>query len=244
MSIRRSEPIPAPRFGQIALVALFITALVTAQLTASKVLAFSLPLSLPVTGSALVVPGAFLAYGLTFLASDCYTELYGRRAATVMVNVGFAMNFVLLGLVWAAIAAPAAEPASVEPAAFEAVLGASTNIVIASLLAYLVSQNWDVFVFDWLRVRTGGAHLWFRNIVSTATSQAIDTVLFIILAFSVIPRLIGIGPVLPGDELAALLFGHYLLKLAIVGLDTPFVYAIVHAIRRWDRPADDVLVRG
>jgi len=33
--------------GQVALVALFVTALVTAQLTASKLLAFELPFELP-----------------------------------------------------------------------------------------------------------------------------------------------------------------------------------------------------
>ena len=240
MSERALDRLPPPRIGQVALIALFITALVTAQLTASKVLGFDLPISLPVTGAQVVVPGAFLAYGLTFLASDCYTELYGRQAAAVMVNIGFAMNFVLLALVWAAIAAPAAEPASVDPLAFQDVLGASTNIVIASLTAYLISQNWDVYFFDWLRERTEGAHLWFRNIASTATSQAIDTFIFILLGFYLVPQLIGIGPVLDGETLAALLVGHYLLKLGIVALDTPLVYLIVHAVRRWDRPSDSL----
>ena len=91
---------------RIGLVALFVTALVVAQVTASKLLAFSLPVSLPVAGETLVLPGAALAYALTFFASDCYAELYGRRAATVVVNVGFVMNFVLLALVWSTILAP------------------------------------------------------------------------------------------------------------------------------------------
>lgn len=227
-----------PRFDEaqlgalIGLLALFITALVTAQLTASKVLAFDIPLSLPITGSELILPGAALAYALTFLASDCVTELYGRRIATVMVNIGFLMNFVLLALVWSTIIAPAAE-ASVDPDAFELVLGASTNIVIASLIAYLVSQNFDVFFFDWLRTRTDGAHLWFRNITSTAMSQAIDTVIFVTLGFYLVPLVLGLGTVLPGDVVLQLIVGQYLLKLLIVGLDTPFVYAIVYGVRAW-----------
>jgi len=104
--------------GRIVLVALFVTALVTAQLTASKLLMFELPfgLTLPVTGSALVMPGAALAYALTFFASDCYSELYGRRAAQVMVNVGFAMTLVMLALVYTTIEAPSRRsPASVRP---------------------------------------------------------------------------------------------------------------------------------
>src|SRR6056297_3485417 len=100
----------APTVAQVGLIGLFVTALVTAQVTASKVLAFELPLSLPVTGAQLALPGAALAYALTFLASDCYTELYGRRAAQVLVNAAFTMNFLVLALVWSTILAPAADP--------------------------------------------------------------------------------------------------------------------------------------
>jgi hypothetical protein len=209
-----------------ALVALFVTALVTAQLTASKVLAVPLPVSLGPVGSSVFLPGAALAYALTFFASDCYAELFGRRDAQVLVNVGFAMNFVLLALVWSTILAPAA-PTSVDPGQFATVLGASTNIVVGSLVAYLVSQNWDVLVFDTLREFTDGRYLWLRNVGSTATSQAIDTVLFVSIAFFVAPTLLGVGQALPVSVLVSLAIGQYLLKLLIALVDTPFVYAVV-----------------
>jgi len=214
-----------------------VTALVTAQVTAAKVLAFGLPFPLPVTGDALVLPGAALAYALTFFASDCYAELYGKRPAQVVVNVGFVMNFLLLVLVWSTIAAPAAR-SSVDPAAFETVLGASTNIVAGSLLAYVVSQNWDVVVFHRLKDATDGEMLWLRNVASTASSQAIDTVIFVGIAFFALPRLAGMGPVLPGDVVLALVVGQYLLKLLIALVDTPFVYLVVGAVRRREAAID------
>ena len=93
---RAAAPGSTPSVPQVALVGLFVTALVTAQVTASKLLAFSLPTDLPLVGASLVLPGAALAYALTFFASDCYVELYGRRAATVVVNVGCVMNLVQL----------------------------------------------------------------------------------------------------------------------------------------------------
>src|SRR5699024_8015256 len=96
-----------------------------------------------------------------------------------------------------------------------------------SLLAYLVSQNWDVFVFHRLREYTDGRALWLRNIGSTATSQAIDTVIFVGVAFFVAPQLLGIGSALPASVLLALGVGQYLLKLLIALCDTPVVYAIV-----------------
>ncbi|MFP4530763.1 MAG: queuosine precursor transporter [Halodesulfurarchaeum sp.] len=221
--------------AQVALIGLFVTALVTAQLTASKVLAFELPFAIPVAGESLALPGAALAYALTFFASDIYAELYGRRAAQILVNVAFALNFVLLALVWSTILAPAAANSPVPPDTFATVLGASTNIVVASLAAYLVSQNWDVIAFHALREFTDGAHLWLRNIGSTATSQFLDTAIFVGLGFYLIPLALGTGEPLTLEIVASLFVGQYLLKLAIALLDTPFVYLVVGLVRR-ERP--------
>ena len=240
MSNRTYGTTPAVPGGAVALSALFVAALVTAQVTAAKVLAFEIPVGLPVTGSTLVLPGAALAYALTFLASDCYAELYGKRAAQVLVNVGFLLNFLVLALVWSTILAPAA-PNSVDPAAFETVLGASTNIVAGSLLAYVVSQNYDVVVFHRLADMTDGRQLWLRNVVSTGTSQAIDTVIFVGVAFWALPQYLGLGPTLPGSVVLSLVIGQYLLKLLIALVDTPFVYLITGAVRRSESPDGGVL---
>lgn len=215
---------------KLALAALFITALVTAQLVAVKLLVVPLPEVLPVVESTVLVPAGVLAYAVTFVASDCYTELYGRREATIMVNIGFAMNFVMLGLVWLAIFAPGSD-AGVDPAMFESVLGLSTNIVLGSLAAYVVSQNWDVFAFDRIRTQTAGKYLWLRNIGSTTTSQLFDTVIFVTMAFFLVPLVIGVGEALPGFVVLQLIIGQYLVKLAIAVLETPLVYAIVGYVR-------------
>ena len=221
---RDTTPLPT---GRIALIALFVTALVTAQLTASKLLGFAIPFELPFTGTMLAMPGAALAYALTFLASDCYSELYGPKEAHKMVNVGFVMNFVLLALAWSTIYAPAAPFSEIDPATFERVIGASTNIVIASLLAYVVSQNWDVYVFHRIREWTDGDHLWIRNVSSTASSQLIDSVIFVFVGFAVVPALLGTGDPMPTNALLGLVVGQYLLKLLIAVADTPVVYAVV-----------------
>ncbi|UPW01538.1 queuosine precursor transporter [Halorussus gelatinilyticus] len=224
---RDTTPLPT---GRIALVALFVTALVTAQLTASKLLGFSIPFELPFTGALLVMPGAALAYAVTFFASDCYSELYGPEEAHKMVNVGFAMNFVLLALVYSTIAAPAAPFSTVDPATFERVLGASLNIVVASLLAYVVSQHWDVRVFHAIREATDGDSLWIRNVGSTASSQLIDTLIFVFVGFAAMPALRG-GDPMTTNALLGLVVGQYVLKLLIAVADTPFVYAVVGYFR-------------
>lgn len=224
------DPLSRSAVAAVGLVALFVTALATAQVTAAKVLALSLPVVLPVVGPQVLLPGAALAYAVTFFASDCLAELYGRRTAQVVVNVGFAMNFVVLALVWSTLVAPGVDPEVA--AAFGTALGPTTNIVAGSLLAYVVSQNVDVVLFHAIRDRTGSANLWLRNLASTATSQAIDTVIFVSVAFLVAPTLLGVGNALPLGAVGALVAGQYLLKLLIAVLDTPFVYLVVGAVRR------------
>lgn len=222
MSAERSKtPLPLSRLG---LIAVFVTALITSQVTASKLVGIEIPFSIPLAGSTLIVPAAAFAYAVTFFASDCYAELYGRSEATKLVNVAFAMNFVLLGLVWLAIEAPLFAPGSVEQSAFANVLGSSSRIVAGSMLAYLVSQNLDVFTFHFLRDRTEGRALWLRNLGSTATSQLVDTLIFISIGFIILGST-------SLDTAAGLIVGQYLVKIGVALFDTPFVYAVVHLVR-------------
>jgi uncharacterized integral membrane protein (TIGR00697 family) len=226
-----SEP-AAPRrlsvpTAAVVLTALFVSALVTSQVISAKLVA----VTLPVLG-AVSAPGGTLAYAVTFFASDCLSELYGERYVRSVVNVAFGMNFVLLALVWATIQLPAAQ-GSVDPDAFATVLGLSTNVVAGSLVAYLLSQNWDVTVFHRVRAATDGAALWLRNLVSTGTSQLLDTVVFTLVAFWAAPAL-GVGQALPPAVLGSLIVGQYALKLLIALVDTPLVYAAVGAVRRRD----------
>ena len=230
-----SEPLSTSR---IALVALFVTALVSSQVTASKILGFTSPISLPLTGTLLVMPGAALAYAVTYFATDCYSELYGRAAATQLVLVGFVMNFVLLALVFSTLAAPAA-PFVQDPGIYDRVLGASANVVTGSLLAYIVSQNWDVYVFHRIREATDGERLWLRNVASTASSQAIDTVLFVTIAFGLAP-LVFAGDPQSLSALGGLIVGQYVLKLLIAVVDTPLVYLVVGVVRDGSGVADAV----
>jgi uncharacterized integral membrane protein (TIGR00697 family) len=147
----------------------------------------------------------------------------------VVVNVAFAMNFVVLALVWSTLVAPGVDPGV--SSAFATALGPTTNIVAGSLLAYVVSQNVDVVLFHAIRERTGPRLLWLRNVASTATSQAVDTVIFVGVAFLVAPTLLGIGQPLPLPVVGTLVAGQYVLKLAIALVDTPFVYLVVGAVR-------------
>ncbi len=177
-----------------------------------------------VTLAGVVVPAGVLAYCLTFLCTDIVAELYGRRAATRLVWGGLAALILSLLLIKAAVVWP---PASFyrHQEAFAKTLGLAPRIMAASLVAYLFSQFHDVFIFHSLKRLTGGRFLWLRNNLSTALSQLIDSVIFIGLAFW------GVMPVWP------LIWGQWLVKLALALLDTPFVYLVVLSVRRWAGPS-------
>lgn len=228
MGVSRGRPVEPLWVG---LVTLFVAALVTAQVLAAKVLGFALGTTLPLVGPAITVPAGVLAYAITFFATDCISELYGKRAARVVVNAGFGGILAMIGLIYLALAAPSARalgiPAGVDPAAFATVMGFTPGIVLGSVVAYLVSQNWDVLAFHAIRERTGPGRLWLRNVGSTASSQLIDTVIFISIAFWLAPTLLGAGDPSPPAVLVSLIAGQYLLKLVFALIDTPVVYAVV-----------------
>ena len=233
MSSKITSVIVSKELLQISLIALFITGLLTAQITAVKIIELSFNFTVPFIGSSILFPAGVLAYAITFFASDCYTEFYGKDSAKKVVNIALFMNILMILLIWISINLPGTDM-GVLPATFASVLGPSINVVLASLIEYVVSQNLDIWIFHTIRDQTSGTKLWLRNIGSTAVSQFIDTVLFIILTFLILPSVIGIGVSLPLSVILSLVLGQYTIKFLIAVADTPLIYALVSYITKTD----------
>ncbi len=82
------------------------------------------------------------------------------------------------------------------------------------MIAYLISQTWDVWLFAKLKEKYSWG-LWFRNNVSTITSQAIDSAIFLGLAF---------WGVMPFSALVTMYVTYLIVKWLIAIVDTPLVY--------------------
>lgn len=190
----------------------FVTCLVVSNMIASK---------LVLVGS-FVFPAAVVAYPITFLLTDVIGEVWGKKAAKQTVYAGFLGSLFMLALVWFGKILPPA-PFWDGQTAYEMILAGTPRIVIASLVAYLVSQSHDVWSFHFWKQKTNGKHLWFRNNISTMTSQIVDTILFIGLAFF---------GVVPATVLIGMIASQYVIKLMIAALDTPFCYLLVAWIER------------
>lgn len=195
------------------LLSLFIGGLVVAAVISSKI----------ITVFGLTVPAGVLAYSLTFAVSDVISEVWGKKLANEVVTCGFVTLVFITFLAWLAVAWPAASFWQNQEA-FASVLGSTPRIVVASLMAYVVSQKHDIWLFHLLKNRMNGKYLWLRNNVSTMASQLIDSTIFVTVAFY------GILPI------GEVIFGQWLVKLCIAACDTPVVYMLVAALRDRVRP--------
>lgn len=197
----------------------FATSLVVANLVATKLAFFQVPLL-----GGVAVPAGFAAIGVSFLCTDLLGELYGRDTARETVNATVIALGVAWVLVYAAIWFPTA-PFYKDAAAFERIFGASGTIVTAGILTTLVSQNVDVAIFHRLRTLTDGDYKFVRNLGSTTVSQLLDTTVFIVLGFVLLPRVMG-GTVTPLAVVPTLILGQYVVKLVVALLDTPVFYVL------------------
>lgn len=191
------------------LLGIFVGCLVTANFTAVKLC--------DIFG--LIVPAAVIAYSLTFTVTDIISDVYGRKASSYAVWAGFTANIAMVILVLGGWMLP---PLAAQFQQRYEVLLSAPRIVMASMIAYLVSQNHDVIAFHFWKALTRGKHLWLRNNASTAISQLIDTCIFITLAFY--------GEV-PTNILLRMIVSQYIMKLIIAACDTPFVYIGVKIVR-------------
>jgi len=191
---------------------LYLTAAFVGALVASSVLAAKI-----ITIGGLFVPAGVLAYSITFAITDTVCEIWGKERTRPLVHAGFAALVLVFGLNLLAIHLPPA-PFWPNQEAFATVLGSTSRIILASLIAYSISQSFDIWFFSRVRSYTKGRYLWLRNNLSTFASQTLDTALFITIAFY------GEMPLLP------LIGGQLVVKYLIAMVDTPVVYGLVYLV--------------
>lgn len=194
----------------------FVTSLLIANVVSSKIVYFC----------GLTVPAAIVAYPVTFLMTDVIGEIWGKDEANRTVRLGFVCQCFSLLLIWLAMILPVA-PFANNQREFLQVLGSSFRVVVASMIAYIISQSWDVWVFhkirDWYITEHGSTHggRWIWNNASTMTSQMIDTAIFIFGAFY------GVVP-----DIVNMILSQYVIKALYALLDTIPFYLLTNDITR------------
>lgn len=190
----------------ILLNVIFASALVVANVIAGKIVMLS---------ENFMIPAAVVVYAVTFLITDIVHENYGREQAKQTIIFGFIAQIFASIMIFLGQLLPVAPFAQESQQAYETLLGQNARFVIASLAAYLTSQYLDVYIFSKLKKITSTKYKWLRNNLSTASSQLIDTTVFITIAF--------IGSV---PNLWMMILSQYVIKLAIAIVDTPIFYLL------------------
>lgn len=201
----------------LLLTGIFFTALFVSNVISVKLFALG----------SIVITAGILTYPLTFLITDSISEVYGKRTAKKVVLIGLFTNLLMLVFFFGAINLPAAGFWDMQ-AEFEMILGAVPRMVAASLIAYFISQLFDVHLFHKLKQLTNGRHLWLRNNGSTLSSQLLDSVIFITIAFA---------GTMPVGALLTMIVTQYFVKLVIAIGDTPLIYLTVKWLKKDDNEA-------
>lgn len=198
-------------FGKAGLQVAIATAIILANLQGPKLtVIFGLQTSLGV-----------IFYSSIFFATDVLSENYGKEAANKAVRMGFTVSvIVLIMLSLALLYLPSSKPETAEFSAsihnaFATIVNFTPRFIFGSLLAYYISQHFDVWAFHKIKAISRGRWLWLRNNLSTMSSQVVDTLIYSLVAWWGIV-----------DLRTALALGaaKYIFKLAIAMIDTVFIY--------------------
>ena len=178
-------------------------------------------------GSLAVEAGIF-AFLFLVAVSSAVAELYGRRTANQLVLLGFVpliVSTLLALLVLALPPAPFMSPEAI--GAFERMMAQTPRIWLGGIAAYGISQILNVYVFSALK-RGSETLLWLRAAIAAVLSQAVDTLIFITIAFY--------DPATGFAALEPLLVGQMLAKVILSLVAVPLlIYLFVGLGRRLDR---------
>lgn len=210
-------------FGKTGLQVAIVTAIILANLQGPKLtVIFGIETTLGV-----------IFYSGIFFATDVLSENYGRAEAQKAVRMGFAVSvIVLVMLSFALMFQPSDRPETSAFSndihnAFATILDFTPRFIAGSLLAYFISQSFDVWAFHQIRRFTGGKWLWLRNNLSTMSSQIVDTAIFSLVAWW------GVVDLVTALKLGA---AKYVFKVVIAMIDTSFIYWARAMFRRHQVP--------
>lgn len=193
-------------------VALFVSSLLTANIIAVKLIEIG----------SFILPAGVVIFPVSYILGDILTEVYGFRWARRAIWLGFVGNLVAVIAIWIAGLLPS--PAFWDSQdAYDAILGFTPRLLVASFVAYLVGEFANSTVLAKMKVWTQGRHLWARTISSTIIGQGLDSTVFIVIAF---------GGILVPAAIVATVLSQWVFKSAYEIMATPLTYLVVNKLKQ------------
>ena len=196
-----------------------------------------LPLDLKLFGNVLSInlTAGVLLWPVVFVMTDIINEYYGQKGVRFLsfltaglIIFAFIVFYGAMKLVPADFFISSKEGSGVPDMekAYKGVLGQGSNIIIGSLVAFVLSQLVDVFVFHRIKKITGEKKIWLRATGSTLVSQFIDSFVVLFIAFK-------IGQGWSYQRVVAICLVNYSYKFVMAFLLTPVIYLIENRIEAY-----------
>ena len=165
---------------------------------------------------ALAVDAGTLIYPFTFTLRDMVHKVVGLRGARVVIFAAAGINLLMAAYFMLVGRLPAAPQAGPQPD-FASVLAPVWRIVIASILAEILSELTDTEVYKLWIERVTFRYQWLRVLVSNSVSIPLDSLVFVVLAF---------GGTMPIAVLGQIVVANILLKMAATLISLPWIYLV------------------
>lgn len=194
------------------LAVLFVTTLLVSNVIASKIGAFG----------AFFMPVGVVIFPVSYFLADILTEVYGFAVMRRVIWMGFLCNLIAVLIYMLARSIPAA-PFYLDQAAFDTIFGSTPRILLASFMAYLFGSFTNAAILSILKVKTKGRFLWVRTIGSTLVGEGIDSLIFIVVAFS---------GVFPLAQVMTIVLTQWIFKCMFEILATPLTYVLTGSLKK------------
>jgi uncharacterized integral membrane protein (TIGR00697 family) len=225
----------------IILGGIFIANALIAELMGSKL--FSLeaslglqPLNLPLFGQTFSfnLTAGVILWPVVFVMTDIINEYYGPKGVrflsfltAALIVYAFIMFLIAIRLTpadfWATNYYKGVPDSNL---AFAGIFGQSQAIIVASLVAFLLGQILDVYIFHRIKRATGENRIWLRTTGSTLVSQFVDSFVVLFIAFYIAPRIASNTQPWSFAQVMAICVGNYLYKFVVAILLTPVIYLV------------------
>ena len=187
---------------------LFVTCLLISNIIAGKMWS---------PGLGITLPASVILFPVTYIIADVLTEVYGFSQARLIIWSGFVCNF--LAVITFVITVNLSYPQFfLDQEAYAVVLGITPRVLLASFIAYLFGEFSNSIVLSKLKTITKGKKLCLRTIGSTVVGEALDSIIFVIIAFA--------GTITTKQLLSMILF-EYLFKVCFEVVMTPVTYMVI-----------------
>ncbi len=203
-------------FSLIAVSAVLITLYLTANLMAVKIIR---------VGSVSIFDAGTITFPFAFMLGDVLSEIWGFKIAKRVIFLSFLCNIILVLFTGLGIFLPYPDYMESVQQGYITVFGYVPRIVIASLISFLAGELINAKVLVVMKEKSkDGKLLFLRTIGSSVVGYAVDTTLFVVIAF------IGTSPL---SEIWSMIWIQYLAKLLIEAtLGTPMAYLLVWKLKK------------